>query len=295
MLTLQGRSARLTYAEGRLRAYHPDRGEPVLDVLAREILKVIWAWIDDDTVAGFVLFTSPDVLVEGRPAHWGGYEVIIDAAQSDAADLLTAAIYDDLIEARRVAVPGPDLTPPETVQTANGPYRADVAAAAGRMSYTRESGHAITAMHAYARPDEYVLELAEVSYKGREGLLALTTVRFMFIAIGRAGGVAYEFPLAGVTGGRAVDDAAGNPVDIIVNDGFNGYRFTRGHHADVARMATAVQFAVSVDRAGGLGPAAPSSAELFDAWQLLMERRALGMVDDEEFQRTGRGILFSFS
>jgi hypothetical protein len=90
-----------------------------------------------------------------------------------------------------------------------------------------------------------------------------------------------------------VDAAAGR---MRVADGGSGLELNARGRDDLDRVAAAVRHACQLQRAvGAIAPRSPSAADLFTEWQTLLERRQLGMVTDEEFERQAVGLLLAVS
>jgi hypothetical protein len=145
----------------------------------------------------------------------------------------------------------------------------------------------LAALHAYARPDEYVLECAPCGHRGAPGLVVITTLRLLFVSAGAT----YEFPVAALD---RTDVAAppGSVATLRISDGNTDLGFVSTEAEDLLRVDGAVRLACEIEHVdGSIVMARPSSLDLFGEWQLLVERRKLGMVDTEQFKWEGIGIL----
>lgn len=282
----------MSYDGGRLTVARPEApDERFIDVDVSALLKLRLSYAEpsehaesSDEIDIWIHFRSADFVVNGVRSERQPYRVTVNADQLDEAKALANAVNGDLLDVRRVGRQPSDLTVPLPVPGRRGPERADVTQAADRLHLRQRTARAIGAMHLYARPDEYVLELAFGVYGSAEGLLAITTVRLLFISSEKT----LEFPVAGLGGAEATGGA------LKVADGFLGLHFTGGHYQDFERFAFAVTFAATRMATEGRAQAvSPSPVELFAEWQLLLERRGLRMVPDDEYHRQGSGILMA--
>ncbi|MFG3703055.1 hypothetical protein ACGF5C_35135, partial [Micromonospora sp. NPDC047620] len=104
-------------------------------------------------------------------------------------------------------------------------------------------------------------------------------------------GATYEFPVAALD---RTDVAAppGSVATLRISDGNTDLEFVSTEAEDLLRVDGAVRLACEIEHVdGSIVMARPSSLDLFGEWQLLVERRKLGMVDTEQFKWEGIGIL----
>lgn len=283
-------------------------GERVLDVAVTDLLEVRLSRRADDAVVIEIYLRYPTPVLVGVPADRTPLPVLIAEHDVPAAAGIVARINDQILAAQRVDIAAPDLTPPVTEPTEHGPVRADVQRAVRRMSANGRGEPAVAGLHGYVTDDEYVLETARVVAHPPVGdddvcLLTVTTARVLLASLGVDEPYAHELPIPVIMHARATEEAlsatedvraAGRRPLIEVHDGNTTMHFTALDRADAERVACAINFAVrlvAVD--GSTGPADPSVAHLYSEWELLVERHSLGMVDDTQFQRYGRGILRS--
>ncbi|MFG1797055.1 hypothetical protein [Nocardia sp. NPDC049149] len=278
----------------------------MLDVPVTDLLKVRLNRRADDAVVIEIYLRYPTPVLTGVPADRTPLPVLIAEHDVPAATEIVDRINGQILATQRIDVAAPDLNPPAPTWGKSGPTRADVDRAVRRMAPNREAKTAIAALHRYVTPDEYVLETAIAAahppVASGQGLLAATTGRLLFISLGTSDRFAHELPVSAVlwarnTEGSPVvpgDDAVRGEANMDVHDGNVTFRFTGADRADTERVTCAVNFAVRRDSAdGAAGPADPGVAQLYSEWELLVERHSLGMVDDAQFQRYGRGILRS--
>jgi hypothetical protein len=131
---------------------------------------------------------------------------------------------------------------------------------------------------------------------GGRGLLAVTTGRMLFLPFGADSRRAYEIPVPALISAQLTDDTAADSgaYGVDVSDGNLTLHFTSTDRADTDRVIGALTFAIQRESADGAVAAPdPGVAQLYSEWELLVERHSLGMVDDAQFQRYGRGILRS--
>lgn len=307
IVELRTPTAILRHGGGRLIVLRPGSdGERVLDVPVSDLLKVRLNRRADDAVVIEIYLRYPTPVLTGVPADRTPLPVLIAEHDVPAATEIVDRLNTQIMATQRIDVAAPDLCPPAPTWGRGGPIRADVERATRRMSPRRDAKQAIAALHRYVTPDEYVLEtavaVAHPPAGSGSGLLAATTARLLFIAIGD-GGYAHELPIPVVVWARVTDTpAAGRgeigpgrgATGIEVHDGSRTLHFSGADRADTDRVTCAVNFAVRRESAdGAAGSADPGVAQLYSEWELLVERHSLGMVDDAQFQRYGRGILRS--
>ncbi|MFG3617526.1 hypothetical protein [Nocardia sp. NPDC047654] len=307
IVELRTPTAILRHGGGRLIVLRPGSdGERVLDVPVSDLLKVRLNRRADDAVVIEIYLRYPTPVLTGVPADRTPLPVLIAEHDVPAATEIVDRLNTQIMATQRIDVAAPDLCPPAPTWGRGGPIRADVERATRRMSPRRDAKQAIAALHRYVTPDEYVLETAIVVAHppagNGSGLLAATTARLLFIAIGD-GRYAHELPIPVVVWARVTDTpAAGRgeigpgrgATGIEVHDGSRTLHFSGADRSDTDRVTCAVNFAVRRESAdGAAGSADPGVAQLYSEWELLVERHSLGMVDDAQFQRYGRGILRS--
>ncbi|MEV6137094.1 hypothetical protein AB0L63_13755 [Nocardia sp. NPDC051990] len=308
IVELRTPTAILRHGRGRLIVLRPGSdGECVLDVPVTDLLKVRLNRRADDAVVIEIYLRYPTPVLTGVPADRTPLPVLIAEHDFPAAAEIVERINDQILASQRIDVAAPDLQPPAPQWGTSGPTRADVDRAVRRMATKHEAKAAIAALHRYVTVDEYVLETAIVVAQSPAGtgpgLLAATTGRLLFISIGPGERYAHELPIPVVMWARTTDGAMSTPGEIgsvrgetgiDVHDGNVTLHFTGTDRADSERVTCAVNFAVRRDSAdSAAGPADPGVAQLYSEWELLVERHSLGMVDDGQFQRYGRGILRS--
>ncbi|MFX0580072.1 hypothetical protein [Nocardia nepalensis] len=307
IVELRTPTAILRHGRGRLIVLRPGSdGERVLDVPVTDLLKVRLNRRADDAVVIEIYLRYPTPVLTGVPADRTPLPVLIAEHDFPAAAEIVERINDQILASQRIDVAAPDLQPPPPQWGKSGPTRADVDRAVRRMAPRREAKAAIAALHRYVTADEYVLETAiAVAHPPAGtglGLLAATTGRLLFISIGPGDKYAHELPIPVVMWARTTEGAAApgeigsarGDTGIDVHDGNVTLHFIGTDRADTERVTCAVNFAVRRDSANGAaGPADPGVAQLYSEWELLVERHSLGMVDDGQFQRYGRGILRS--
>lgn len=292
MLEVWGRRTAVRYGQGRLVTQPLQADDDVaLDVPVTELRRARLASTEDGRIAVLLYFRSPEYVVNGVPTQHHPVPVFLEPERKQQAAELVRAIEKELVGFRRMFQPRPDFTPPPLLPSAHGPMRQDVTWAAQRMRYAGNSIREITALQQLARRDEFVLELAQAAYTGTPGLVAVTTLRLLFVSAATV----YELPVAALDGAEVVEPAAPGAVATLkVQAGPVELEFIDWAAVDFARVAQALHLAVEIEHVdGGIIPAPPSSTDLFAEWQLLVERRRLGMVEDEPFQRQAVGIMIA--
>ncbi|MEU4316304.1 hypothetical protein [Nocardia sp. NPDC024068] len=314
IIELRTPTAIVRHGEGRLVVLRPGAdgetetdGEPVLDVAVTDLLEVRLSRRADDAVVIEIYLRYPTPVLVGVPADRTPLPVLIAEHDVPAAAGIVSRINDQILAAQRVDVAAPELTPPAPEQTPDGPVRADVERATRRMSATGRGEAALADLHLLVSRDEYVLETAYVIAHPPVGdndpcLLTVTTERLLLVSLGTDEPYTHELPIPMIMRARATEEPASmirghtperRPI-VEIHDGNTTMSFSGLDRADTERLTCAVNFAVrlvAVD--GAAGQADPSVAHLYSEWELLVERHSLGMVDDTQFQRYGRGILRS--
>ncbi|WP_051132754.1 hypothetical protein [Nocardia paucivorans] len=314
IVELRTPTAIVRHGRGRLTVLRPgadgdEADERVLDVPVTELLQAKLSRRADDAVVIEIYLRYPTPVLTGVPADRTPLPVLIAEHDVPAAAEIVSRINDQILAARRIDVAAPDLTPPTPQWVDDRPIRADVDRAVHRMSVPGEGPEADAAvadLHGYAGPDEYVLETAFVVARppvgDGPGLLAVTSRRLLFISTAAGERQAHELPIPVIMWAHAIEGPilgaaeAGAPDDagIDIHDGNLTMRFLGRDRADTERVTCAVNFAVRLMAFDGLaGPPDPGVGQLYSEWELLVERHSLGMVDDTQFQRYGRGILRS--
>ncbi len=304
IVELRTPTAIVRHGNGRLTVLRPGTdGERVLDVPVSDLLKVRLNRRADDAVVIEIYLRYPTPVLTGVPADRTPLPVLIAEHDVPAATVIVERINNQILATQRLDVAAPDLTPPAPSWGRSGPARADVDRAVRRMAPKRDAKPAVAALQRYVTPGEYVLETAIVTAQApaprATGLLAITTTRLIFVSLSLGKRFAHELPVATLLWARTTDDAdAPGPAPaeygIEVSDGNLTWHFTGTDRADTDRVTGALNFAIQREVAdGAAGPADPGVAKLYSEWELLVERHSLGMVDDAQFQRYGRGILRS--
>ncbi|MQY24494.1 hypothetical protein [Nocardia aurantia] len=305
IVELRTPTAILRHGDGRLTVLRPGTdGERVLDVPVSELLKVRLNRRADDAVVIEIYLRYPTPVLTGIPADRTPLPVLIAEHDVPAAMVIVERLNSQILETQRIDMSMPDLTPPAPEWGRNGPLRADVDRAVKRMAPQRDTRAAVTALHRLVAADEFALETAvvvtdsdTVPPPAGRGVLAATTERMLFVPIGVDARHAYEMPVAALISAQPTDDSApgsGGDYGIDVFDGNLTLHFTGTDRADTDRVVGALNFAIQRSSAeGAVAVPDPGVAQLYSEWDLLVERHSLGMVDDAQFQRYGRGILRS--
>ncbi|MQY18005.1 hypothetical protein [Nocardia macrotermitis] len=305
IVELRTPTAILRHGAGRLQVLRPGaEGERVLDVPVSDLLKVRLNRRVDDAVVIEIYLRYPSPVLTGVPADRTPLPVLIAEHDMPTATVIVERINSQILRTQRIDMSVPDLTPPAPEWGRSGPTRADVDRAVRRMAPRREAKSAIGALHQLVGAEEFALETALATAapptgRGR-GLLVVTTDRLLFLSVGSGEQYAYEAPVSALLSARQVDEhpaedgAAATEFGMSVYDGNQTMYFTGADRADTDRVVGALNFAIQRDAAdGAVAPPDPGVAQLYSEWELLVERHSLGMVDDSQFQRYGRGILRS--
>lgn len=262
-----------------------------VDVGVADLRRIALAEMEDGRIAVLLYFRTPEFVVNGVATQHHPVPVFLEPELRERAVELVRAVQKELLEARRVVGVRPDFTPPALVPSANGPMRQDVTWAAQRMRFSGNMIREISALQTLARADEYVMEIAQSAYGGAPGLVAITTLRFLFIGADSVS----ELPVAAIDRAEVVDPPAPGAVATLKIHAYpDVLEFIDWAPVDFARVATAVRLACEIQQVdGSIAPSRPSTADLLTEWQLLVERRRLGMVEDDAFQRQAIGIMIA--
>jgi hypothetical protein len=306
IVELRTPTAILRHGGGRLQVLRPGAdGERVLDVPVSDLLKVRLNRRADDAVVIEIYLRYPSPVLTGVPADRTPLPVLIAEHDMPTATVIVERINTQILATQRIDMSVPDLTPPAPAWGKSGPTRADVDRTVRRMAPRRETRAAIGALHRMIGPEEFALETALATAQppiGRgRGLLAVTTERLLFLSIGPGARYAYEAPVAALLSARPSEEESPEPegeetgaYGISIFDGCQSMSFIGADRADTDRVVGALNFAIQREAAdGAVAPPDPGVAQLYSEWELLVERHSLGMVDDSQFQRYGRGILRS--
>ncbi len=294
MVELWGSTAAVRYADGRL-IVSPLSAENdnKVDAALADVHAAMLGLSDDDE--GVLLFhlRSPEFLVGGVPNLRCPVSVHVRADGLEAAKALLTSINADLLELRRLRPADRPPAPPALAPSPQGPVRPDVNAAARRMRHgDRRSGVLIGCVHAQCQTEPgCVLEIAHAGFRGVAGMVVATTTRLMFVREHAA----HELPLEALEFVQVTWRPALQWV-LWIGDGGAGLEFTAQRRDDFDRVAAALGYSCELQRtAGAIAARSPSAADLFAEWQTLLERRQLGMVPDEQFERQAVGLLLAVS
>jgi hypothetical protein len=295
VLELWGSTAAVRFADGRL-VVSPLRAEDdnSLNVALADVHAVMLGVTEDGAGVLLICLRSPEFPVGGVPNLRCPVSVPVGADAIEAAKKLVTTVSNDLLEMRRLRPPPGPLPGPEAPEPSpQGSRRSDVNAATERMRRSdRRSAGLVSKVDEYCQDEPgTVLEIARAGFRGVAGAVVATTTRLLFISE-RA---AHELPLEAFEWAQVAWRGA-LPWVLRIADGGPGLEFTAPHREDLDRVAAALGYAGEVQRtAGAIGPPSPSPADLFAEWQTLLERRQLGMVPDEQFERQAAGLLLAVS
>lgn len=293
MIEVWGRETAIRYDGGRV-VTTPLRADDqaAVDIGLPDLHRVrIAAKAEGDTV--LLLFPrTAEFSVAGVPLHRTPVVVPLERELLTQAESLVEAIENDLLALRRTTPPRPDLRVPRPVlDGARGWVRSDVDAAAARLMGPGNVLREIGILHSGVRADEYVLELAQAGYRSVAGLVVVTSLRVLFVS----DTAIHEFPVAAVRGVEvAAPSGPGTWATLRITGGDEAIEFIDWADRDFARAAQALRLVSDMEHVdGSIVGDVPSPTELFAEWELLTERRSLGMVPDAEFHRHGAGIMLA--
>ncbi|MGX1810882.1 hypothetical protein ACWIGI_34620 [Nocardia sp. NPDC055321] len=289
MIEVWGRRVAIRY--DRMRLYisplQQDASVPI-DIGLADLLRVRTV-LDPQGRPLLLLFPrSPHFGVNGIALQRHPIPIALEPELGTQIQGLVAAIENDLRALRRVSRPRRDLTPPHPVASPAGSLRPDVHAAADRMHDTGSVLDEIAIVHASARPDEYVLDMAAAihSHDSVQCVVVVSTVRLMAVSTSKIRAI----PVGLLDRSEVTGDAAAAVLGVRVQD--HVLQFHDMQRRDARRVALGLEVARDIARFdGSIEMACPSSAQLFGEWQLLTERRRLGMVPDDRFQHEAVGIM----
>lgn len=285
---LKGRTRRLMLAGDRLYLQHLD-GRSVADFHVDAIARV-GTVIGDECFRECIWFVSPDVAVEGTTLHHNPYVVDVDIDNGRELSEFTNVLFDAVFERRRI--PAPVHTAP--VRTLSG-ARLDLQAHLGKMPTLDVDvdvellGRAALMADHHLRDDEVVLGAVPSIDGDTLGLLVLTSKRALDVYphTGAAGDLLFQ-SLTGIS----VVDTPERGMRLQFDNGYASSSWAmrdRTHAEFLAEQGmTAIE---AIVMGGSVRPRQPSSVEMFDAFELLVERRKLGMVADDEFAWQVQGLF----
>ncbi|MEV5829213.1 hypothetical protein AB0L25_27000 [Spirillospora sp. NPDC052242] len=290
MIEVWGRTMVVRYANSQLSVVSlRANDEGTLHFMVRDLSRLRLGISKNAEPVMLLYFRSPDFVVDGARTQHHPVPVFLDAEMREQAEALIQAVQSELLEMRRIAPRRPDLSPPKPLVGADGPIRPDVDAAAARM-HSPVRAERIAVLREYTRLDEHYLELALAWHKGVAGILAISTVQVLFMAREAV----HAFPVAFVDGVEVLGTPENGPVLRVSTGVMADLEFPGEDAADIDRCAQALRLVCEIDAVdGSIAWSRPSSADLFAEWQLLVERRTLGMVDDADFERRATGILLA--
>lgn len=293
MIELTGPGMSISYADGVLRVRESGVDRRLrLEARADDLLEVITALVvepnaedDADPVPRHLLlrllFRDADFAVDGRPSQRAPFDIELPLTVRDTAEALVDALRTAMRRARRVQASRPSGP--------GDPRRDDLREAIGRLNARVRTKAAVSATRAILLPTELVLAVVA---PGDDHLVTLTTERIVYVVAHKIRSRVEVYPLSGVDQVRMEKDEVGRLDTLAVDAGPVTARFRQVHSYDGARLVSAAQSILTADKSdGALAPRYPNSAELFEEWELLLERHQLGMVSDAEFQARGAGIL----
>lgn len=236
-----------------------------------------------------LLLRDPDTELEGVRLGRAPVTVEVPVARAHEVRDVLRLIRRGVTRVHRHRMDLPDLTPPAAVDGRRGPERPDVVATFGRAAGTLSSPKDARVVHAEARPDEYVLEVAPAADRS---FLVVTTLRVFIVSPDPARPV-LELPVSTVA--RVLPpEPRGSGVQLRMDDGVEILQVPGLHWQDAERVAGAALFASSVYTTHEAPvPPQPDSRALFHEWEALVQQKELGTVDDETFAREGGGILLA--
>lgn len=285
-LFLRGRTRRLMLAGGRLYVQQLD-GRPVNDFGIGEIARV-GTVLGEDCLRECIWFVSPDVSVEGVTLHHNPYVLDVDTHDAQQMSEFTTALFDVVFERRRV--PAPART--SALRTMSG-VRLDLQAHMAKaplpdVGVEQQAGYARMVDH-YLRDAESVLGVGHTDREDTFGLVVLTSRRMLLVQ--PENDYVGDFLLQGLTR-FYVEDHPQAGMRLVVDNSYVTSTFPmrdRPHAEFLAEQGMAAIDAMV--QGGSVRAPQPSSVELFDAFELLVERRKLGMVGDDDFAWQLQGLF----
>lgn len=171
-----------------------------------------------------------------------------------------------------------------------GEGRPDIAAAASRLGWTMGGKREIKHLHEHLHDGETVRFLAQGTYEDKQGIVALTDQRLLFLFHGVMSRAQEDFPLRGITSVQTKSGLMTGDLQVTVS----GMKSTIGKvlRGDLEPLAAAIREGMAAaQRAPSAEPAPPAGADPYEALSKLAQLRDAGVLSEEEFAAKKQEIL----
>ena len=170
--------------------------------------------------------------------------------------------------------------------------RPDIEAAAARMTWRFGGKRELKNLASHLHDGETVRIIAQGSYEGKQGIVALTDVRLLFLFHGIVGRAKEDFPLRLISSVQTKSGFGSGELKIFVSG--NNAVISGVITSDLEPLADAVRAELaaqhSASKSTAPSAAAPAS-DPFESMQKLASLRDAGILSDEEFETKKKDLL----
>lgn len=170
--------------------------------------------------------------------------------------------------------------------------RPDIEAAAARMTWRFGGRRELKNLASHLHDGETVRIIAQGSYEGKQGIVALTDARLLFLFHGIVGRAKEDFPLRLISSVQTKSGFGTGELKIFVSG--NNAVISGVITSDLEPLADAVRAELAAQHSASQS-AAPSAAapatDPFEAMEKLAALRDAGILSDEEFEVKKKDLL----
>ena len=173
-----------------------------------------------------------------------------------------------------------------------GADRPDIAQAAARLGWTLGGKREIKHLREHLHDDETVRFLAQGTYDGKQGIVALTDQRLLFVFNGVMSKAQEDFPLRLITSVQTKSGLVNGDLRVTVAGRLS--TISNVVKGDLGPLAAAVREGMAATQHEPAAPAAPAAAtnpDPYEALTKLAQLRDAGVLSDEEFAAKKQEIL----
>ncbi|WP_442576344.1 DUF4429 domain-containing protein [Microbacterium sp. F51-2R] len=166
--------------------------------------------------------------------------------------------------------------------------RPDIEAAAARMTWRFGGKRELKNLASHLHDGETVRIIAQGSYEGNQGIVALTDARLLFLFHGIVGRAKEDFPLRLISSVQTKSGFGAGELKIFVSG--NNAVISGVITSDLDPLADAVRAELAAQHSV-VKSTAPSTPDPFEAMQKLAALRDAGILSDEEFEVKKKDLL----